>query len=711
MAKFFAMQLIKTFCTLVAICLALCNAITVVDSTIATSCIYYEKQFNWGCSKSGVPYSCFCRNVNWLQTVTNCVYNATTSTHLRNHAFEHIIKRCKDKGKISLTMEKMHKYQENGTHYLVDYTPLAKKYIVNGTLRMNETDFNWYHKKFQEYTVFVERSEWFGWGLIFYWVFIISLASIFNINRKLLGFRFLHKYNNMINKTLLIPSVFKDYHDRTFILWKVLPFDFPTRANAIIVTIFSILTIIFVCVGYNVTLPHPYFSKRLYANIMLISYRTDIMSISLFPLVYFFGIRNNPFAYISGISYSKFNYYHKCCAYACTALAFIHSVVWTIWAVNQGSYAAKVKKEYWRWGIVATTLLFLLVFHSNKMIRNYMYEIFLLCHKIMSIIFIVAMYYHMRGFGWMGWVWSMVAIYAFDRFMRIVRIALHGGIVTATLKDCGDGIIKMTLKKPKYLSYKTGSYAFVYFLCSTSAFFYNFQSHPFTVLTDPTEDPKNPSTLMFYFKAHKGVTRTVLSRILSSGEESIKCKILLEGPYGAQLPQRVKPDSNIVAIAAGLGSSAVYPHLYEVLKNVEGDKTEKSEYQHKFIWIIREINYLNWFRKELEWLKSKNCEVRIIVTGTNSKLCTIDTESSSKSLSESSSYLTDGFNVEKLGYRPNLQEIVSCEISKSESMSKDVMFMGCGPEAFNDELRSSVAKSIPKSSSINIKFQSESFVW
>ena len=321
------------------------------------------------------------------------------------------------------------------------------------------------------------------------------------------------------------------------------------------------------------------------------------------------------------------------------------------------------------------------------------------------------MYYHMRGFGWMGWVWSMVAIYAFDRFMRIVRIALHGGIVTATLKDCGDGIIKMTLKKPKYLSYKTGSYAFVYFLCSTSAFFYNFQSHPFTVLTDPTEDPKNPSTLMFYFKAHKGVTRTVLSRILSSGEESIKCKILLEGPYGAQLPQRVKPDSNIVAIAAGLGSSAVYPHLYEVLKNVEGDKTEKSEYQHKFIWIIREINYLNWFRKELEWLKSKNCEVRIIVTGTNSKLCTIDTESSSKSLSESSSYLTDGFNVEKLGYRPNLQEIVSCEISKSESMSKDVMFMGCGPEAFNDELRSSVAKSIPKSSSINIKFQSESFVW
>lgn len=705
------MQLITTVWTFLVICFITGNALTIIDSTIATSCIYYEKQFKWGCTKSGLSYSCYCKNINWLQTITNCVYNATSSTHLRKHAFEHIIKRCKSSGNVSLTMEQLYKYQENGTHYLVDYTPLAKEYIVNGTLRMNETDFDWYHKKFKEYTVFVERSQWFGWGLVLYWVFIISIASIFNINKRLLGFKFLHRYKNMINKTLLIPSMFKDYHDRPFILWKIFPFDFPTRNNALVITGFTILTIISVCVGYNVTLPHPNFTARLYANIKLIGFRTDLMAISLFPVIYFFGIRNNPFAYISGISYSKFNLYHKCCAYACTILAFMHTVVYTIWAVKSDTYSARAKRPYWRWGIVATTLLFLLVFHSNKMIRNYMYETFLLCHKIMSVMFIVAMYYHMKSYGWMGWVWSMVAIYSFDRFMRLVRIVLHGGIVTATLKDCGDGIIKMTVKKPKYLSYKAGSYAFVYFLSSKYAFFYNFQSHPFTVLTDPTKDPNNPSTLMFYFKAHKGITRNILSRILSSGDESIKCKILLEGPYGAQLPQRVKPQSNMIAIAAGLGSSAVYPHIYEVLKNIDVNENEKSEYQHKFIWIIREINYLNWFHKELEWLKSKNCGVKIIVTGDSSRLLNIDTESSSKSVGEHSSNLTENLDVEKLGYRPNLQELVIKEISKSEPISKDITFVGCGPAAFNDELRSSVAKSIPKDSSINIEFQSESFVW
>lgn len=122
---------------------------------------------------------------------------------------------------------------------------------------MIETDFNWYHKKFKEYTLFVERSEWFGWSLIFYWVFIMSAVYIFNIIKGFLGLKFLIRYNNLINKTLLIPSEFKNYHDKTFILWKVIPFNFPTRANAIFVTLFFIITVISVCVEYNVTLPHP----------------------------------------------------------------------------------------------------------------------------------------------------------------------------------------------------------------------------------------------------------------------------------------------------------------------------------------------------------------------------------------------------------------------------------------------------------------------
>ena len=37
-------------------CFPACNTFKVIDSTIASSCNHYEKQFNWSCSKSGVPY-------------------------------------------------------------------------------------------------------------------------------------------------------------------------------------------------------------------------------------------------------------------------------------------------------------------------------------------------------------------------------------------------------------------------------------------------------------------------------------------------------------------------------------------------------------------------------------------------------------------------------------------------------------------------------
>ena len=123
------------------------------------------------------------------------------------------------------------------------------------------------------------------------------------------------------------------------------------------------------------------------------------------------------------------------------------------------------------------------------------------------------------------------------------------------------------------------------------------------------------------------------------------------------------------------------------------------------------MNYFHWFRKELNFLKSKNCEVKVIITRTNVKPHNFDIKSSSKSLDDSSSNLTDNLTIKKLGCRPKLKELVKNEISKSECTTMDVAFIGYGLETFNEELRSSVAEGIPKNSSINLDFQAESFIW
>lgn len=681
--------------------LSFCQALVLIDSTLASACIYYELQYDWGCNShtNGMAaYACRCRNVNWLGTVTNCIHNGSSSKRLVDHAFKHLSTRCLQKADLHYTLEDMYFFLENGSHYLRAPTAEDKVVSINTTLMVNETDYQWYYKKFKDYTFSVERSQWFGWGLVFYWATIIGFATAINICKKISGISLI---NNWTRKHIVLPSMFKDYRERTYMCFKILPLHFPTRLHGIIVGVFVILTMISVGVGYEMTLPHPYLTNRWYMNLNLVSYRTDLMSISLFPIIYLFGIRNNPFIFLSGISYPVFQFYHRWCAYVCVVLAFIHSIIWTVWAIADGGYQSWAMDAYWKWGIAATTLAVLLVFHSGKLLRDCMYEFFLVCHQFMNIAFIVCMYYHCNILGWLGWIWSMAGILCYDRFMRILRIILSGGVHNATLTDCGNGsVVRMVVKKPKFFKYTAGSYAFIYFLSPTDTWYYFFQSHPFTILMEPKEDIDSSGDLVFYFKASKGVTRTVLRKIMRSGEMSVTCKILLEGPYGMALPQMANLHRRTVGLAAGLGVCAVYPHFRSLF---EVPNKEEVSLKHKLIWIVNDLSSVEWFGQELEWLRSKGCEISIIYTKNDAE----DLEVASYK-SSASEYK---FDVEKVYARPDLNHLVSSEIKNSSDKRNDLTFVSCGPPAFNDELRYAVANGITKDTQIDVDYKAESFTW
>ncbi|CCK68717.1 ferric/cupric-chelate reductase KNAG_0B02740 [Huiozyma naganishii CBS 8797] len=678
------------------------------ESLLGSACLYSGQQFNWGCSsREGhhhSDYGCLCANINWLQTVTYCIHSGSTNEHTVDDGLKYIAEAC-IRDEVIITMDQFASYYENATHYLRDSTPDDLVHVVNTTLRSNQTDVNWYYKKFEQYSLDIKRSEWFGWGLVFYWVMIITVATVLNLNEKLFGFKWLStKKNNLFNKHIVIPSVYKHYHEKTFYLFKFIPLNFPNRLNSIVITVFVILCMISVGVGYCVTLPHPYFSSRWEANITLVSYRTDLMSVSIFPLIYLFGLRNNIFLPLTGIPFSTFNYYHRWCAYVSTVLAFIHSIIWTVYAIKNGGLARFEEEAYWGWGVAATVFMVILLFQSEKVLRDYMYEFFLVVHKILNVVFIVAMNYHLAPFGWRGWVWSMVAIWGFDRAMRIGRIIANGGVLTANLKDVGNDVIKLTVKKPKYMRYHAGTYAYFYFLSITDAWFYSFQSHPFTVLKDPEEDCDK---LVIYFRVHKGITRKILARLMKSGQDSISCKILLEGPYGMQIPQVAQVKKNIVGVAGGIGISAVYPHLYHQLRNQTSDA-----FHHKLYWIINDLNSLTWFKKELQWLRDKGCEVIIVFTGAKQETTIICT-SSTNSLSSSCSLEKNPIdvNVHYLHKRPDLEELVQKEIGESEAASNDVAFVSCGSSPFNDQFRYTVGKCIQRTTAINVELQEESYVW
>ncbi|CAB4253973.1 similar to Saccharomyces cerevisiae YLR214W FRE1 Ferric reductase and cupric reductase, reduces siderophore-bound iron and oxidized copper prior to uptake by transporters [Maudiozyma barnettii] len=697
-------------------------ALSSLDSSVATACLKYNALFKWNCT-SNKKYSCLCQDINWLQTLTYCVnYGADHETPLK-HAMRHIRLRCKS-GDIDFTTEQLQQIYENGTLYTRPIISNDTTTRVIGTLIPDETTFDYYLTKYKQTSLFVTRSQWYGWGLIFYWVTIILISTIFNINRKMIGFKTFFQ-NVWIKRNVAIPSVGKHYKERTFLLFRCIPINFPTRLDALIVTVFVILTIIFCGMDYDIHLPHPNYPDQWRLNARMLNYRVDQMALTLFPVIYMFGIRNNPFIALSGFSIGSFNYFHRWCAYVASCLVLVHAVLWTVYSQRYSTYHHYISQEYFQWGIAATVMMFVLCSHSEKIFRDRFYEFFLFFHKAMNVIFIVGLYYHIASFGWLNWVWALVGIWAGDRFLRFGWIVINGGIHNATLTDCFNGVIKISIPKPRFFKYQPGMFVYLYFLGLNEPWFCSLQSHPFTILSEPQIDESQPGNLIIYFKVNKGITKRLLKRLEKSGKQSITCKVLLEGPYGVQLPQLTSITENYSGICAGLGITAVYPELYHAAQ-----KTENIEgFSHNLTWIINNPSHVEWFHQELTLLSQLNCNVEIICTARTSNNTPVDekmkgfkdklqfttaTDSGSSATSTNDRYAKSHYEIQYIEARPDLGQLIASRISKSQNQSSqptDLNILTCGPSSFNDKIRFHMTEELAKNISINVNFDEKSFTW
>ncbi|SMN19890.1 similar to Saccharomyces cerevisiae YLR214W FRE1 Ferric reductase and cupric reductase, reduces siderophore-bound iron and oxidized copper prior to uptake by transporters [Maudiozyma saulgeensis] len=698
-------------------------ALSSLDSSVATACLKYNSQFKWNCS-SNKKYSCLCKDINWLQTLTYCVNYGSDHAKPFEHAMRHLRLRCQS-GDIDYTSEQLQEIYKNGTSYARPITSNDTTTRVIGTLIPDESNFDYYLTKYKQTTLFVTRSQWFGWGLVFYWVTIILLSTISNVNKKMIGLNNPLQHN-WVKRNIIIPSMGKHYKERTFLLFRCIPINFPTRLDALIVTVFVILTIIFCGMDYDIHLPHPNYPDQWRLNARMLNYRVDQMALALFPVIYMFGIRNNPFITLSGLSIGSFNYFHKWCAYVASVLVLIHAVLWTVYSQKYSTYHHYITQKYFQWGIAATVMMFVLCSHSEKIFRDRFYEFFLFFHKAMNVIFIVGLYYHIVSFGWLNWVWALVGIWATDRVLRLFWIIINGGVHNATLTDCFNGVIKVSIPKPKFFKYQPGMYVYLYFLGLNEPWFCSLQSHPFTILSEPQIDKMQPGNLIIYFKVNKGITKRLLSRLENSGQQSINCKVLLEGPYGVQLPQIIPITENQSGICAGLGITAVYPELYYAAQQTE----KVGSFSHHLIWIINNPSHVEWFHQELYLLSQLNCTIEIICTRKYSN--TNSTNEKAKSSTDKLQYVTASdsasstrtsinedskkfqHEIQYIEARPNLGELIGAQIVKSQSQSpqpRDLNILTCGPSSFNDKIRYHITQELAKEVSINVNFDEKSFTW
>lgn len=630
------------------------------------------KNFDWGCDGTGQGhkmYKCRCYNVEWLGSVANCIYTQGDELGKIQHALAHVTKRCLLKADVSYSVDDMTAYYENATNYLQYPTDSDLMMQTYYPLSVNTTAYEPYRRTFNQMNHHVFKTQWFGWGLVYFWVLIIALYTLANIGEKLFGVSVFGKRTSQWWQKHLMPAT---------------PIYGLSRLNILILFLFIVQATLSTALSYTVELPNMYINDSYFLTLDLIGYRSGIISFALMPVTYIFGVRNNPFCFMTGLPLAEFMKYHKLVAIIMSLEALVHSAVWTAYAIRSGGYLSWSIDDYWRWGVAGTVVMFVMMGQSLRFIRNLMYESFLIFHKSLGWMFIITMWYHCDTLGWMGWIYSIIAITAYDRVMRFVKtFILNRGFTSICITIVEDGVLKVTIPKPMFydVAYVPGSHLYLSFF-HWPIWYQCFQSHPFTVLSSPVE---SAGVLTVYVRVKKGVTKT-LSKVKTDEKGRVWMYALIDGPYGTGFSPYNDSDY-VVGIAGGLGVCSILPHMY--------DKPKGS----KLLWAINNLSDFTAMERDLEFLREKGVDVEVFYTSRGNQEDYVLLEKSTK-------YLT------VLGSRPDVDSWVTEAITEAKLRGAPHMYVvSCGPGSMDKDVSKSVLKQIEVGLQLSIHHKLENLQW
>ncbi|KAK7426289.1 hypothetical protein QQZ08_007189 [Neonectria magnoliae] len=219
----------------------------------------------------------------------------------------------------------------------------------------------------------------------------------------------------------------------------------PTRGQAIFIVYIIVINCVATFVGYPHYTPNSFCPDRKYELTRHIANRLGMLSFANIPLTILYGGRNNLLLWTTNWSRSTFLLLHLWVAFTCTMQACLHSAMWLQIQASAGYYPESAAMPYWYWGIIGALALSLLIPLSTLPIRKHWYEIFLLGHVALAVVAIVGAWYHIvylyeGSDGFDIWLFIAMAVWAFDRLLRVARVSKHGIKRAYVTRVDGDGV-------------------------------------------------------------------------------------------------------------------------------------------------------------------------------------------------------------------------------------------------------------------------------
>ena len=457
-------------------------------------------------------------------------------------------------------------------------------------------------------------------------------------------------------------------------------FHLPTRGQSFLIFYVVIINIIMNFTGIGSKQPNEWYLSPWGSEGEIIRYiadRAGVLCLANIPLLILYAGRNNILLWLTNWSHGTFLLLHRWVAWMLTIQASIHAVLYTRMYIPGGYFATESKAPYWIWGTVAVLCMSILLFTSIHPIRQRVYEVFLAWHQIMAIFVLVGVYWHImilynREWGYINWIYTGIAVWGFERAMRLLRLA-RNGIKTARVTIIDDEYLRVDIENTS-----GGGHAYLYFPTLTWRVWEN---HPFSVASAvlPASDEDQHNTTL----SDKDIEK-LGSLASSSDSDSDERRYHSPTKVGLTFLLRTK-----LGVTAKLGKHTTLPVLVE---NAYGPHGDLSEYS-RLICIAGGVGVTAC----VPYLRAHAGE-RKLFWGARSQ-GVVDAMASTLSGVEQHVFV---------GKRMDIGEVLTKELSGSV---ESTVVMICGPSEMGDEARCMVVELCRREKGIKVKLLEEAFSW
>ncbi|EIM82002.1 iron reductase [Stereum hirsutum FP-91666 SS1] len=448
--------------------------------------------------------------------------------------------------------------------------------------------------------------------------------------------------------------------------------------------------------------------------------RAGILATLQTPLIVALAMKNNIISLITGVGFDKLNYLHRMTARVVCIILFIH-MGGRVQIGLSGNNTITLEHKWMICGIFGLSAFALLCIVSVRPARQLNYEVFIVLHFVLILVFLLGSYFHTAAKGYDQFMWPSFLLWGLDRLIRAIRVVVFNhsyfgfksglGTFNAKAEVAAPGFVRLTLRRPNHFGWSAGQSAFI---TMPGASLLPFESHPFTISNADVNYAKSTPTssvdekgdmveaaeghgkdVVFLINARQGFTK----RLLDLAEKGGSLKVFLDGPYG--VPPRVDGHDTVVFIAGGSGVTFTNPLFVDLVHRVRKNPSACSRVV--FIWAIRHPDHMNLIYSDLQQAlleipTSLHVEVRVFVTSphVDSSSLSRNTQPRDSETSSTASVTHEGDEkaVWKLQHmphttvtsgRPDVEALLTeaASLTMGGSMSVNV----CGPSGLTDRVR------------------------